>query len=71
MVWWAASTPLENGSIARAGDLNLFLNALGAREGHNFYWDESLHGEIRSQWFYARGPALNLIIGWACSASDC
>jgi hypothetical protein len=63
VVWWAASTPLENGSIARASDLNLFLNALGAPQGHNFYWDESLHGEVRSQWFYARGPALNLIIG--------
>ncbi len=46
VVWWAGSTPLENGSIQRGGDLNLFLNALGARDGHHFYWDESLHGEI-------------------------
>jgi hypothetical protein len=62
VVWWAGSTPLENGSIQRGGDLNLFLNALGARDGHHFYWDESLHGETRSQWFYARGPAMNLLL---------
>ena len=63
VVWWAGSTPLENGSIARADDLNLLLNALGPREGNHFYWDESLHGEVHSQWFYARGPALYLLIG--------
>ena len=63
VVWWAGSTPLENGSIARAGDLNLLLNALGPREGRHFYWDESLHGEVHSQWFYARGAALYLLIG--------
>jgi hypothetical protein len=61
VIWWAASTPLENGSIARAGNLNLFLNALGARDGQQFYWDESLHGDVRSEWFYARGPALYLL----------
>ncbi len=61
VVWWASSTPLENGSIQRGGDLNLFLNALGTREGHNFYWDESLHGEIHSLWFYASGPAMLLL----------
>jgi hypothetical protein len=63
VVWWASATPLENGSITRARNLDLFLNALGQREGHRFYWDESLHGEVRSQWFYARGPAMNLLIG--------
>ena len=62
VVWWASSTPLENGSISARGNLNLFLNALGAREGHHFYWDESLHGEVRSEWFYARGPAMNLLL---------
>lgn len=60
-VWWASSTPLENGSIARAGDLNLLLNSLGPREGHHFYWDESLHGEIRSTWSYASGAAWNML----------
>ncbi len=57
VVWWASSTPLENGSLARAGNLDLLLNSLGPREGHHFYWDESLHGEIRSTWNYASGPA--------------
>jgi len=62
VVWWASSTPLENGSIGRGGDLALLLNSLGAREGHRFYWDESLHGETPSEWSYARGPALNLLL---------
>jgi len=62
VVWWAASTPLENGSLARADDLNLFLNTLGPREGHRFYWDESLHGETHSIWYFARGPTLYLLI---------
>jgi hypothetical protein len=60
-VWWASSTPLENGSLARAHDLDLLLNSLGPREGHRFYWDESLHGEIRSNWSFADGPALTML----------
>jgi hypothetical protein len=63
VIWWASSTPLENGSIARANDLNFFLNAIGPRDGHRFFWDESLHGDVQSQWFYASGPALNMLIG--------
>lgn len=62
VIWWASSTPLENGSIARGNNLDLLLNALGPRDGHDFYWDESLHGDVRSQWYYARGPALNLLL---------
>ena len=61
VVWWASSTPLENGSLARARDLDLLLNSLGTREGKHFYWDESLHGEIRSTWKYAGGPALTIL----------
>ena len=61
VVWWASATPLENGTISRADNLNLFLNSLGERDGHHFYWDESLHGETHSVWFYARGPALILL----------
>ena len=61
VVWWANSTPLENGSLARANNLDLLLNSLGSREGHHFYWDESLHGEIRSVWSYAAGPALTML----------
>jgi hypothetical protein len=61
VVWWAGSTPLENGSLARGNDLDLLLNSLGPREGHRFYWDESLHGEIRSTFSYASGPSLTLL----------
>jgi hypothetical protein len=60
-VWWASSTPLENGTLARANDLDLLLNSLGPREGHHFYWDESLHGEIRSTFSYAAGTAWNML----------
>lgn len=60
-VWWASATPLENGSLARGNDLDLLLNSIGPREGHHFYWDESLHGEVRSTWSYAAGPALNML----------
>ena len=58
VVWWASSTPLENGSLTRAQNLDLFLNSIGPSAGKHFYWDESLHGEIRSTWSYASGPAL-------------
>ncbi len=61
VVWWASATPLENGSLARAHDLDFFLNSLGPKEGHHFYWDESLHGEIRSDWSFASGPALSML----------
>jgi len=61
VVWWSSSTPLENGSLARAQDLDFFLNSLGPREGKHFYWDESLHGDIRTVWSYAGGSALHLL----------
>ncbi|MGA2351617.1 MAG: DUF4350 domain-containing protein [Terracidiphilus sp.] len=61
VVWWASSTPLENGSISRAHNLDLFLNSLGPRQGHRFYWDESLHGDVRTAWSYAGGPAWTLL----------
>ncbi len=61
VVWWASASPLENGALARAHDLDLLLNSLGPREGHHFYWDESLHGEIRSDWSFASGPALSML----------
>jgi len=62
VVWWASSTPLENGSLARGNNLDLLLNSIGPREGHHFYWDESLHGDVRSTWSYASGPARNLLL---------
>ncbi len=60
-VWWASATPLENGSLARAHNLDLLLNSLGPREGHHFYWDESLHGDIRSPWSFADSLALRIL----------
>jgi hypothetical protein len=61
VVWWASATPLENGSLARAQDFDLLLNSVGPREGHRFYWDESLHGDVRSDWSYVTGPTLPLL----------
>lgn len=61
VVWWASSTPLENGSVARANNLDLLLNSLGPREGHQFYWDESLHGDVRTNWSYAAGASMTLL----------
>jgi hypothetical protein len=61
IVWWASSTPLENGSLSRAHNLDLLLNSLGPRAGHRFYWDESLHGDIRSTFSYASGPSWTLL----------
>ena len=62
VVWWASSTPLENASLDRGQDLNLLLNSLGPAAGHHFYWDESLHGDVRSNWSYAAGPARTLLL---------
>ncbi|HUB51682.1 MAG TPA: DUF4350 domain-containing protein [Terracidiphilus sp.] len=62
VVWWAGSTPIENASIARANNLDLFLNAIGSPEGHRFYWDESLHGNTKTTWSYAQGPAFTMLI---------
>jgi hypothetical protein len=61
VVWWASSTPLENGSLARAANFDLLLNSIGPREGRHFYWDESLHGDVRSDWSYISGPTVALL----------
>ena len=63
VVWWASATPLENGSLSRAQDLDLLLNSIGPRDGHHFYWDESLHGDVRSDWSYVGGPTRWLLLG--------
>jgi Domain of unknown function (DUF4350) len=62
VMWWASATPLENGPLSRSNNLDLLLNSIGPREGHRFYWDESLHGDVRSDWSYASGPARNLLV---------
>ncbi len=61
VIWWANSTPLENGSLSRAHNLDLLLNSLGPKSGHRVYWDESLHGDIQSVWSFAWGPAMTLL----------
>lgn len=61
VVWWASSTPLENGSLERAANFDLLLNSIGPPEGHHFYWDESLHGDIRTEWSYVSGPTVALL----------
>ena len=69
-IWWASSTPLENGSIQRAANLDLFLNSIGPAQTPNgpihVYWDESLHGDSHSSWEYVRGPLWPLL--WSGSA---
>jgi hypothetical protein len=61
VVWWASSTPLENASIGRARNLDLLLNSIGPREGQHIYWDESLHGDVRSVWSFSSGPAQTML----------
>lgn len=61
VVWWANSTPLENGSLARAANFDLLLNSIGPRNGRKFYWDESLHGDVRTEWSYVAGPTVGLL----------
>lgn len=61
VVWWASSTPLENGSLSRSANFDLLLSSIGPREGHHFYWDESLHGDVRSDWSYVTGPTVALL----------
>jgi hypothetical protein len=60
-VWWSSSTPLENGSIERGHNLELFLNSVGPVQGTQVYWDESLHGAAPTQWNYVKGPVWPLL----------
>lgn len=57
VVWWASSSPLENGTISDEGNMALLLNSIGAA-GTRVIWDESLHGESPSLWSYAAGTVL-------------
>jgi hypothetical protein len=61
-IWWASSTPLENGSISRGQNLELLLNSVGPAEDKHVYWDESLHGQVHTQWDYTKGPILPLLV---------
>ena len=61
-IWWASSTPLENGSITRGQNLELLLNSIGPAQGQHIYWDESLHGQSHSQWEFVKGPVWSLLL---------
>ena len=61
IIWWASSTPLENASILRSGNLDLLLNSIGPRENTRVLWDESLHGDVRSPWSYTGGTPMRLL----------
>jgi hypothetical protein len=55
VLWWAGATPLTNAGITRSGNLNLFLNSVGASHtnlGTPIYWDEYFHGERVSLFSY-------------------
>jgi len=61
-IWWASSTPLENGSIERGHNLELLLNSVGPAQGRHVYWDESLHSPPPTQWNYIKGPVWPLLL---------
>jgi hypothetical protein len=63
-IWWASSTPLENGSILRGQNLELLLNSInpdGSAQSQKIYWDESLHGRVNTPWDYVKGPVWPLL----------
>jgi hypothetical protein len=63
VVWWASSTPLENGSITRGQNLELLLNSIGPpTPNQRIFWDESLHNPVHTQWDYVKGPAGPLLL---------
>jgi Domain of unknown function (DUF4350) len=66
VVWWASSTPLENGSIERDQNLDLLLNSIGEPTTNSgklrtIYWDESLHGQVHAKFQNTLGPIWNLL----------
>lgn len=63
--WWAAPTPLTNGQISSAANLQLLLNVAGAPGQRLVLWDEHYHGHSRSLWSYAAGTPLPWIAAQA------
>lgn len=61
-IWWASSTPLENASIARGENLELFLRSVGPAKAHRVFWDESLHAARHTQWDFVHGPVWKLFL---------
>ena len=58
VVWWASASPLENGTIEQAGNLNLLLNSIGPRATTHVIWDETLHGASPSLLSWTKGTVL-------------
>lgn len=63
VVWWASSSPLENGTIAQAHNMDLLLASIGPRSTTRVIWDESLHGAGRSLLSWTAGTVLPYV-GW-------
>jgi hypothetical protein len=59
VIWWAASTPLNNGGIAKSGNMELLLNSIGPVDDNLVLWDEYFHGSQRTAGSYlAEMPVL-------------
>lgn len=62
VLWWAGATPLTNAGITQGGNLQLFLNTVGASPSSVIYWDEYFHGARGSLWGYVQKTP----IAWGC-----
>jgi Domain of unknown function (DUF4350) len=58
VVWWAAATPLTNGAIRDASNLQLFLNSVAPSREVHILWDEYFHGAHGSLWSYLQRTPL-------------
>jgi uncharacterized protein DUF4350 len=57
VIWWAAATPLFNGSIRDKDNLAFFLNCVKTGSNGRVYWDEYFHGARASLIsYFAIGP---------------
>ena len=52
VVWWGAATPLTNGAIRDASNIELFLNSVAPSRDVHILWDEYFHGAHDSLWAY-------------------
>jgi Domain of unknown function (DUF4350) len=58
VIWWASPSPLSNGSIRDKGNLEFFLDCLGAPADSHVYWDEYYHGAKASLGSYIASTPL-------------
>jgi len=54
VIWWAASAPLSNQGISRAGNMDLLLNSIGPASGYRVFWDEYFHSSQRTAGSYLK-----------------